>query len=248
MADLNTYVYDCSMEGQFVSEDDAKNAIRELLAMVSILMDTQNVNVSILYNRKSLYQAMATAQLMFGAIMDKDRDLKKLWELKRMQLLSDDSVDNAAYVDVVAGKHVGLLCFRGSYFREPQVTLSNLEYKEACNVTVWVLVETLSAFLYKKNWLKTYSDATKYVPRDEQTILTDTALFMPTTHHNHKRKVYERIGRDEYWCCDNFHTGRSAELEVFRKSDLKHIGTCGIFDINTFNSSGAVPGRVMDDC
>lgn len=247
MADLKTYVYDRFMEGQFVSEDDARNAITELLAMVSLLMDTQNVNVTILYKRQSLYQAMATAQLMFGAILDRNRDLKRLWELKRMQLLSDDLVDNAAYADAAAGKQVGLLCFRESHYGEPLVALSNQNDEKTRNVSAWVLVDNLSAFLYKNHWLRTYSDATKYVPRDEQTILADTSLFRLTTHHNHKRKVYERIGKDEYWCCDNFHTGRSAELEVFRKSDLKHIGTCGLFDINTFSADGSVPGRVMDE-
>lgn len=247
MANLNTYIYDQSLIGQYKTEAESKEAIFEILSMVSLLMDTQNVNVSVFYDRSALFQAMMTAELIFGVVLDRNRDLKLLWNFKRMQLLSSDIVNNVAYGDALAQRNVGLLCFSGAPFGEPCVALGNQDGKSVLNVKSWVSTDSLVSFLHDQHWIRTYSDATKYPPRDEQTILSDTSLFILTPLFNHKRHVYERIGKDEYWCCDNFHSGRSAELEVFRKSDLKHIGTCGIYDIRTFSTKGAVPGRVMDE-
>jgi len=247
MAELNTYIFDRSVEGQFATEADSKEAISGILSLVSLLADAQNVTVSVSYDRTALYQAMMTAEMMFGTVLDRNRDLRVSWNKTRLQLMHALTVNEAAYRDAETGMGVALLCIRGSQYAEPDVVLLDASGVNSRKVLTWVSLDTLSKYLSSKNWLRTYSEATKYVPRDEQTILVDTSLFQLTTHHNHQRKVYERIGADEYWCCDNLHTGRSAELEVFRKSDLTHIGTCGIFDIATFSKEGAVKGRVMDE-
>lgn len=74
---------------------------------------------------------------------------------------------------------------------------------------------------------KVYNEDSKLAPLDIQTVLCNSSHFELTNLKNKGRKVYKRIGFNEYWSVDNSkrHAGKKAHLEVFSSTTGKHLGT-----------------------
>ena len=94
----------------------------------------------------------------------------------------------------------------------------------------------LVIFLQNQGLLKRYYQPTDtHRPIEAETILTDVALFEPTSFGNRKNRLYRRIGYpDELWCLDRLHRGSSAHLEVFSESQKKQINISCVDRIEFF--------------
>jgi hypothetical protein len=68
-----------------------------------------------------------------------------------------------------------------------------------------------------------YSPDAIIPPKDEQTILRDTARFQKTSRQYDARSIYYELNTNRYWYVDNFHFGKGAHIEVFDGRGL-HIG------------------------
>lgn len=60
-------------------------------------------------------------------------------------------------------------------------------------------------------------------PKDEQTILRDSARFQKTSRTYQARCIYYESSKNRYWYVDNFHFGKRAHIEVFDGRGL-HVG------------------------
>lgn len=216
---LKAYINDASLVGQFqyYNSEDAIIVMREIVSFL------KNSNCcSVFWNKGPLYAAMVEYNKTFASVIDSNRDLRMYWKKLECALVSD--VVGEAVNDIQTNKDAGLISFPGAFFVEPTTTCgaSNIA------VPVYLSEETVSKHLYAKQYIREYSQDARYSPRDQQTVLVNPALFIPTNRDNHRRRLYERVGTDELWCVDNQHYGLDAEFEVFRKSDETHIGTCGL--------------------
>ena len=216
---LNAYINNSSLVGQFqyFNSIDAINVMREIVSFL------RNSNFcSIFWNKGQLYAAMVECNKNFASVIDSNRDLRIYWKKLECALVTD--VVEEAIKDVNAEKDTGLISFPGSRFVEPTTNCG----VENVAVPVYLTEETVSKHLYEKQYINEYSPDARYSPQDQQTILVNSVLFTPTQRDNHRRRLYERVGKDQLWCVDNQHYGLDAEFEVFRMSDEAHIGTCGL--------------------
>lgn len=79
-----------------------------------------------------------------------------------------------------------------------------------------------------------YDISSSIPPRDDETILADSSVFLLTRHSFQRRKMYQRIGTSELWYVDNFHYGRDAHIEVFNETTKKQINVSRIDKIDFF--------------
>lgn len=85
-------------------------------------------------------------------------------------------------------------------------------------------IELLSELLITRKWRKREYDLSSVMPpRDNETILTDTARFEPTDHSYQGRVMYRRIGTNHLCYVDNKHCGAAAHIEEFNEVTKKQV-------------------------
>lgn len=128
-----------------------------------------------------------------------------------------------------------LINFIKSSFKAPHPDISN-----CCLITIiknndelnHICLDTLDSKLALEFWLEQKLNLSKLQypldstkpPRDEQTILQDTARFKKTSFQYDGRCIYCELATGTYWYVDNLHFGKAAHLEVFDKTGTNHLG------------------------
>jgi hypothetical protein len=103
------------------------------------------------------------------------------------------------------------------------------------NIECAVDDDSIDAWLIAKglvNPLLDYDIRSKKSPRDYHTVLKRAAGFTPTNWYNQGRKVFQRVGYNELWVVDNFHSGADSHIEIFDSTTGKHVGTSPINAVN----------------
>jgi hypothetical protein len=80
-------------------------------------------------------------------------------------------------------------------------------------------------------------------PRDDQTVLVNSARFERTSRQVQGQTIYRERETGRLWYIDNLHRGLAAEIEVFDAKGM-HIGVADIRGV--INESKRKPGRRID--
>ncbi len=252
---INVFINEMSIEGQFSDLDSLKKDFLSLLSNIEYFQNTiSKVNV---YYDDSLLNKYTDNSYHRLSDLFTNKDIKqkyqvnkdKYWNKWRENLLhnthdkyiyktnnySDTSVAESYEYTKKYSNDISILLNFPSSFESPKIRVINAN--KSLEIHSFSKEENITCFLHNQSLIiDKYNIKCIHPPRDSQTILMNVSLFKISPYRNHNRRVYERIGKDEYWCVDNFHTNGSAHLEIFRKSDGSFIGTCKIDDINAINT------------
>ncbi len=153
---------------------------------------------------------------------------EELWIFKSSDV-SDTSMAEAA-ARRRTDQQVALLNFQGSFLAG--VSEAILQRQDVMDAIVAVpSFDTSEALLV---WFRTLSRVPEYStdarepPRDAQTCLGDPLRFEPLNGLVQNRRVYRERLTGRFLYVDNLHWGEAAELEVFDKRGVKHLGTADI--------------------
>lgn len=126
----------------------------------------------------------------------------------------------------------------GVFCNDPAGILLNFQYgpfPDNINSRHFSSSDYLLSYLKSKGLVSTSYDISSSIPpRDDETILADSSVFLVTRHSFQKRKMYQRVGTNELWYVDNFHYGRDAHIEVFNETTKKQIYVSRIDKIDFF--------------
>lgn len=129
-------------------------------------------------------------------------------------------------------------CVLGKFGADSEGILLNFQYgpfPDDVNIRHFTSSEFLLAYLNSEGLLSpSYNFSSSIPPRDDETILADSSVFLMTRHSFQRRKMYRRLGTNELWYVDNFHYGRDAHIEVFNETTKKQIHVSRIDIIDFF--------------
>lgn len=252
---ITVYINEDSLQGQLCG--NISEAINNLLATINALASNQSIEVSVITSSTIFSkQICAGTGLTIAKLSKTDRDLfmsfkgmldkGSYWDkdvslqqpaavyLYNKQIVNGSSVAEAREA-AEAGEETMLVSVPGTNYVGKNLDIE----KDGASIDVPHALSTAEVFDFLKGkGIALKYDRSKFLRLDDkQTILVDTSLFTETGHKVQGRTVYERIGKDEYWYVDNFHTDGSVHLEVFRMSDGSFIGTCDIEDVSKFKEA-----------
>lgn len=253
---INVFINEMSIEGQFPDIDSFKKEFLSLLSNVECFQNALSVKVEFYYDNSLLNRYINNSYNQLSDLF-KDKDIKnkyqmnrdRYWKKWRDNLIhnkddkylykttnySDTSVAESYEYTKTYSKDISILLNFPSSFASPKINV--IKDNTSLEIHSYSKEEDINDFLLHESLvIGKYNDKCLYPPRDYQTILVDSTQFKPSPYRNHNRRVYERIGKDEYWCVDNFHTNGSAHLEIFQMSDGSFKGTCKIDDITAINT------------
>lgn len=249
---VNIYINEESLVGQYCK--DVEGGVLQLMSAAKAIQSYQSVDVKMYYtkaifgkqicttNGYTLIQMKSASPTLFQALMQMLNKASD-WKLSPLQdggstyTSMGQSANDTSMAEAYERSHQPkeatlLLNFGQSVYGEPTTEVC----KNGNNVAVNSLVSTENAaqFIESLGIYPAFDPTGNEKVQDEQTILVDEELFVPTVYYNHHRKVYKRIGKEEYWCADNQHRDGSVHLEVFSKTTGKFKGTCAIDDVMKF--------------
>lgn len=248
---VNVYVNEESLQGQLCAKEN--DGVKQLIDVLRVLRSFQGVDVKLYYS-KTIFNKLLCADNGYTLhnIKQSNRDLyndliQNLnravdWKTSQLQnpaasyTCNGQSVNGTSVAEVYERPNPQetsiLLNCHNSTFADPVVDV----FKNGTAVHVHSLstCDVASEFIHSLGIVPAFNRKSNEKVLDEQTILSDTNLFSPTPYYNHHRRVYQRKGKNEYWCADNMHRGGSVHLEVFDKNTGKFKGTCEIDDMGKF--------------
>lgn len=247
--ELFVFINEMSIRQQFTTLEEAQKAFKSFLQLLDSIVKSQ-LDVDVFYDNIKLFERFVTQTHVFENLFS-DKDLKrkyqisrdKYWKSWRKQPIHHSSEFYFCNEECVSDTSVAEACEYTAQYTQDCTILLNLQASFATpeiNVTkgdVSYQVKSIVRLVDIENLLPTHS-VTAYPidstvpPRDAQTVLSDPRLFTPTSHYQQGRRIYERIGYNEYWYVDNCHYNGSAHLEFFDKRTLRFLGICQIDDVN----------------
>lgn len=257
---MEWFLNECSLHGQYPSDDDIKAATKRFLTLIRAASDG-------LRHRSERFQLSyaRSGEHIGSTITGLPRDLQQAfrdwlfdranpgpWEPTRLSDPDDpwccgvQPVGNTSMAEAGArrkvGRTVALLNFERSFLSggihadltvrsDPLVRVPSFE--EAADARRWF--ESLSE-------VPPYSADARDPPDDRQTCLVDEGRFERTDQFESSRRVYRERTTGNLLYVDNFHFGQGAELEVFSKW-RRHLGAADLQ--GRLRPGTEVPGRTL---
>lgn len=234
----NVYINEKSVISQLANVNEVEAAVKTLLECLSLLdgCDQDCVKVQKFYC-SGLYVASLSYETRLQNLSNKDLKKKFQHALKdainwEEEPLSDiDSVYSHNGMDVswssmseAYEKQFPLLVnFVQSPIIEP-VAVVEKDGTSGIGIESFSNSELVAQRLISNGWRKKlYDFSSKLAPRDDESILADTAKFEPTDHRYKGRVMYRRIGTDHLCYIDSKHSGAAAHIEEFNETTKEPV-------------------------
>ena len=235
---FNVYVNEKSMMAQCADLSAVEAGLKTIIDCLSLIdgCSCEAVSVQKFYS-KGLFGGNMSREHSLQNLPNKDLKARFHKAIKNAKNWDDNPLSDMNAVYLHEGEDVSwssmseayeqqypmLVNMVNSTIKEP---VAVIEKKETDNVMVhsFSSVKALSEWLIAKGWrMKEYDVTSSIPPRDEETILADTAKFEPTENRYQGRVMYRRIGTNHLCYVDNMHCGTAAHIEVFNEATKKQV-------------------------
>jgi hypothetical protein len=247
---MQVFINEKSLHSQFTAYNIAR-AVKTFLSAIAVLNEWEIQRET--FTSNSIYNSTPIPKVMITNIIKGDKELNdhflnnlKSWaywedsiqhDATATYTFSENNYVNSSVAEITErmindkSLNAFLLNFSDSIFghsisievvKAPSTMIATDCVYDGDSATAWLISKNII------NPAALYSVSCRFPPKDFQTVLLKSGSFVETQYLNQNRKVYRRIGYNQYWVIDNFHYGTDAHIEVFSLKG-KHLG---VSDIN----------------